>query len=266
MYVFYIFYQPPLHFKEQALQTVVAEGYEEQLQKIQDQYTEVSEERMRAAIDYTESGSMAPLLEQDSELNTLRQQTKDLIKKADPSISTKDSDYVFLTFIMHYLPHGVIGLLIAVILSAAMSSTSSEVSALASTTVVDFYRRFLQPKANEQHLLITSKVITILWGLIAIGFALLAKNSENLIEAVNIVGSIFYGTILGIFLVAFFFKRIEGTAVFYGALLAEGVVITCHFLTQVEIIELGYLWYNAIGCFLTILFGGMIQSLSSRTT
>ncbi|MEM9327248.1 MAG: sodium:solute symporter, partial [Bacteroidota bacterium] len=186
---------------------------------------------------------------------------KALITEVDGEVMTKDSDYVFLTFILNYLPHGLIGLLIAVILSAAMSSTSSEISALASTTAIDFYKRFFKPEATEGHYLLASKAITLLWGGLAILFAFIAKSSENLIEAVNIIGSIFYGTILGIFLVAFFFKYIKGTSVFYAALLAQGVVIAFHFLTVAGVLTFSYLMYNVVGCLLTILFGFMLQLL-----
>ncbi len=261
VYVFYIFYTPPIHFKEKSLALLNSGPAKQELNELQSQYEEAIAFRQEAAKNFTNGGDEQELLQADQRVQALRAQTKELIAKTDPSIATKDSDYVFLTFILNYLPHGLIGLLIAVILSAAMSSTSSEVSALASTTMVDFYKRLLKSEASDQHYLIASKVLTFAWGVIAILFALLAQSSENLIEAVNIVGSVFYGTILGLFLVAFFFKSIKGTAVFYGAILAEGAVLACHFLTVAEVIELGYLWYNAIGCFLTILFGFMIQSV-----
>lgn len=261
VYVFYIFYQPPIHFKEQSLEIVSSGSSQAEFQELEQSYELAIEQRKQAAMKFTETGNPTELRRLDNMVEEMRTKTKSMILAEDASVPTKDSDYVFLTFIMNYLPHGVIGLLIAVILSAAMSSTSSEINALASTTAVDFYKRMIKPDGSDAHYLLTSKLLTLLWGCIAIFFAFLAQNSENLIEAVNIIGSIFYGTILGIFLVAFFLKKIQGNAVFYGALMAEGVVLACHFLTQAEIIELGYLWYNAIGCFLTMIFSGMIQLL-----
>jgi len=261
VYVFYIFYTPPIHFKEQSIAMVEQTDSRTELESLNEQFDVAVQKRSATAKAYVQGGEVQDLVNANQEVERLRSEAKDLIQRNDAEIATKDSDYVFLTFILNYLPHGVIGLLIAVILSAAMSSTSSEVSALASTSMIDFYKRIVNSKGSDRHYLLVSKILTLLWGVLAILFALLAQSSENLIEAVNIVGSIFYGTILGLFLVAFFFKYIKGTAVFYGALLAEGVVIACHFLTVSEVIELGYLWYNAIGCFLTILFGFMIQSI-----
>lgn len=178
-----------------------------------------------------------------------RKELKANIEKAIPGAETKDSDYVFLHFIAKYLPHGLIGLLIAVILSAAMSSTSSEINALASTTMVDIYGRFNKSERNDEQNVKMSKFFTLLWGVLAIIFALSAKLFDNLIEAVNILGSLFYGTILGIFLVAFWLKKIKGSAVFYAALIAEAAVITL-FITS----DLGFLWFNFIGCALVIVF------------
>lgn len=180
---------------------------------------------------------------------------KSLISSVDPAIKTKDSDYVFLTFILEYLPHGLIGLLIAVIFSAAMSSTSSEINALASTTVVDFYKNILNKNASDEVYLRASKLLTVGWGGLAIAFAFLAHLSENLIEMVNILGSIFYGNILGIFLVAFFVKFVKGHAVFVAAIISQLTIFTLFLTTSI-----GYLWYNLIGCALTILLSMLIQA------
>jgi Na+/proline symporter len=202
----------------------------------------------------------------DAKSESIRQDVKSLITTVDPGIATKDSDYVFLSFILGYLPHGLIGLLIAVILSAAMSSTSSELNALASTTAVDFYKRLYKTEGSDKHYLNASKGLTLLWGILAIMFAFIADSSENLIEAVNIIGSLFYGTILGIFLVAFFFKRVGGTAVFYAALIAEVVVIYCHYLNVSGIVKFGYLWYNVIGVVLTILLALVFELFNNKKT
>ncbi|MDH5598432.1 MAG: sodium:solute symporter, partial [Cyclobacteriaceae bacterium] len=185
-----------------------------------------------------------------------------LIIEANPDAEVKDSDYVFITFVMNYLPHGIIGLLLAVIFSAAMSSTSSELNALASTTVVDFYSRSIKKEATDAHYLQVSKILTAIWGVIAILFALAAQLVENLIEFVNIIGSLFYGTILGIFIVGFFLKKVSSNPVFYAALIAQVVVLILHFLTVTETIKLGYLWYNVIGCMLLVILALLFQLLS----
>lgn len=194
-----------------------------------------------------------------AEERTARKELKTTIETVIPGAETKDSDYVFLHFIAKYLPHGLIGLLIAVILSAAMSSTSSEINALASTTMVDIYGRFKKGENDDAKNVRQSKLFTLLWGVMAIIFALSAKLFDNLIEAVNILGSLFYGSILGIFLVAFWLKKIRGNAVFYATLCAEAVVITL-FITS----DLGFLWFNFIGCSLVILLAVIFQFFGTK--
>ncbi len=267
VYVFYIFYNPPLHFKETSVKIVAESAFAEEYQSVDQAYQEALEQRRLAASNYANEGittfEKADFLTEfkaaDANVLALRNEAKEIILKADESLETKDSDYVFLTFIITYLPHGLIGLLIAVIFSAAMSSTSSELNALASTTSVDFYKRAINKGASDDHYLTTSKLMTFGWGVLAILFAILAKNSENLIEAVNIVGSIFYGTVLGIFLVAFFLKWVNGNAVFIAAIIAQTGVIAIHFMTEAGLFSLSYLWYNLIGCGGTLLFSMCIQ-------
>lgn len=259
VYVFYIFYQPPVHFKATSVEVIKQSPFVEEYDELSGVYQGWLEKRKQAATNLTQKGLsdkeqkvfVNELVTTDKESTKIREKVKDLISKADNTLETKDSDYVFLTFITNYLPHGLIGLLIAVILSAAMSSTSSELNALASTTSVDFYKRMIRKNESDHHYLNISKLLTLAWGVLAILFAILAKNSENLIEAVNIVGSLFYGTILGIFLVAFFLKWVKGNAVFFAAAIAQTVVIACHFMTEAGYFKLGYLWYNAIGCGVT---------------
>ncbi|KAJ1425806.1 SSS sodium solute transporter superfamily protein [Ochromonadaceae sp. CCMP2298] len=267
VYVFYIFYTPPMHFKEISVEKVQASEYAAEYNGLDLQYSKALANRMEAAKKLTAEGLseeeqdafVQELQAADAQSLAIRKQAKEVILKADDTIETKDSDYVFLTFVITYLPHGLIGLLIAVIFSAAMSSTSSELNALASTTSVDFYKRAVNKTGTDDHYLKTSKVLTFAWGVLAILFAILAKNSENLIEAVNIVGSIFYGTILGIFLVAFFLKRVQGHAVFIAAIIAQIGVLTCHFMTEAGYFELSYLWYNVIGCFSVMILSSIIQ-------
>lgn len=267
VYVFYLLFQPPVHFKEASIERIKESEYVGQFEKLESQYDDLTQERKLIAIDLAkaseseQSGLSQRLNLIDQQSIIVRNEVKDIIKKVDPDIETKDSDYVFLTFILGYLPHGFIGLLIAVIFSAAMSSTSSELNALASTTSIDFYKRVFNKVGSDKHYLNASKLLTFGWGILAIVFALIAKNSENLIEAVNIVGSIFYGTILGIFLVAFFIKYVKGTAIFLATIIAQITVIVFHILATNGTITLGYLWYNAIGLGLTIVLSLIFQTI-----
>jgi len=201
------------------------------------------------------------LRELNAEGKVLRDSAKELVISEFPNNTQRDSDYVFITYILNFMPAGLVGLLLAVILSAAMSSTAGELNALGSTSSVDFYKRVIQPGKSEKHYLVASKWLTALWGVIALGFALTADLFENLIEAVNILGSIFYGTILGIFLVAFFFKFVKGRSVFIAALLAQVLVILT-FIFYSEYIS--YLYFNVIGCGLVILFSILFSTFHSR--
>lgn len=186
--------------------------------------------------------------------NALRDSVKTKIAKAIPGAKTQDRDYIFLNFVLHHLPHGVIGLLLAVMFSAAMSSMASELNALASTTTVDLYRRSRKKQPTPEQSLRASRLFTVGWALLAIVFATLATFAENLIQFVNIIGSLFYGTILGIFLTAFYNKRVGGTAVFIAALIAEAVVLYCYFAT-----DIAFLLYNIIGCVIVVVVAWCIQ-------
>ena len=190
-----------------------------------------------------------------------RTEAKNIVLESMPDHSTKDSDYVFLRFIIDYLPNGLIGLLLAVIISAAMSSTSGELNALGSTTTIDFYKRIINKDGDDAHNVKVSKYLTLFWGIIAILFAIFAQLLENLIEAVNILGSVFYGTILGVFLVAFIFKKVKGNAVFIATLIAQTIVFLLFALFQEHI---AYLWFNLIGCFSVILFSLLLSQVLKR--
>lgn len=265
IYVFYIFYMPPAHFNQSSLDIVNASEYKDELSKEQLAHDKFFNQRKAAAVQFNEAiksnddskitAASKELVSSANKLNESRSNIKNLITTVDSSLKTKDSDYVFLTFILNYLPQGIIGLLIAVIFSAAMSSTSGELNALASTSTVDFYKNVINTDASDKHYLFMSKLLTAVWGILAICFAFLAHLSENLIEMVNILGSIFYGNILGIFLVAFFVKRVHGNAIFYAAIISQILVITLFFATNI-----GYLWYNVIGCSLCISISVLLQS------
>jgi len=194
--------------------------------------------------------------------DVLRNKYKNLLFEIDPAYETKDSDYIFLTFILNFLPHGLIGLLLAVIFSAAMSSTAGELNALSATTTIDYYKKFWSKSDDEKKDLKVSKWVTVSWGLLAILIALTAGMFENLIQLVNILGSLFYGTILGVFILALFFKSVGGRAALIGGIIGQLTVLTVHLLKTYEVIELSYLMYNFIGCATVILIGVIFQKLA----
>ncbi len=269
IYVFYIFHQPPVHFNQASIDRIATSDQADKYNQIEQQYQSYLSEREAAALALKDAvnseneslitQSTQLLKKANSNIVGSRNEVKAIISSIDSSIKTKDSDYVFLTFILNYLPAGLIGLLIAVIFSAAMSSTSSEVNALASTTTIDFYKTIINKNATDKQALTASKLLTVAWGILAISFAFLASQSENLIEMVNILGSLFYGTILGIFLVAFFVKFVKGNAVFIAALISQSTVLVLFNTT-----EIGYLWYNVIGCGMTIILGMLIQLMDRK--
>jgi solute:Na+ symporter, SSS family len=264
VFVFYQFNQPPLFFNEAAKDKVYATNFAPEMEALEEQHTALFNQKQAAV-----HGLVAALRTDDETAiaaaqaevqgitdasKAVRTEVKSLIAKATPEAETKDTDYVFISFVMKYLPTGLVGLLLAVIFSAAMSSTASELNALASTTVVDIYKRSIKKEKDSFHYLRASRVFTAAWGTLAIIFATYASLLDNLIQAVNIIGSIFYGTILGIFLVAFYVKYIKGHAVFIAALMAEAVVLYCHFYT-----DIAFLWFNVIGCVAVVVFGAILQ-------
>ncbi|MFD3000749.1 sodium:solute symporter [Pontibacter toksunensis] len=266
VFVFYQFNQPPVFFNEVAKSKVYATPYAEDLRRLEGEYTTAFGQKQEAvhgliaAMKAEDDAAVTVAQGKVDALTTItmevREEVKEIIRQATPEAEIKDTDYVFISFVMKYLPAGLVGLLLAVIFSAAMSSSSSELNALASTTVVDIYKRSMNQKGSDKHYLDASRFFTVLWGAIAILFATFASQLDNLIEAVNIVGSIFYGTILGIFLVAFYVRYIRGNAVFIAAVLAEMVVLYCHYYT-----DIAFLWFNVIGCACVVLFGFIIQAL-----
>lgn len=213
-------------------------------------------EAMRSGDAERESQSKEQVKLAGQAVRESRIELKDHIAAVAGEEGMKDSDYVFIHFILNELPVGLIGLLIAVILSAAMSSTASELSALATISTVDFYQRYVSKGRRDRHYMKASRVFTALWGVVAILFALFASMVESLIEAVNIVGSLFYGTVLGLFLTAFFIKRIKAHAAFMAAFISQVSVLVLFFTDYVQI---GYLWYNLIACFLVIALSSIIQ-------
>ena len=274
IYVFYLFERPPIHFNEEGLSAVRNSDKVEEIFALESAFVdnhnslrmnaELFVESMRRGDPLAKERAREDLARAEAMEHELRNQTRALIAEVRPDQDVKDTNYVFLHFVLNYLPHGLIGLLLAVILSAAMSSTSGELSALSSTTLVDFYKRLSGSENEDTAVLTVGKWMTVAWGLLAIGFAWAARLFDNLIEMVNLLGSLFYGTILGVFLVAFFLKRIGSSAVFWAALLAEAVVLLIHFgrvknWPYFNQLQVEYLWYNVIGCGVLVLLALIFQ-------
>lgn len=259
VFVSFQFNQPPIVFNPQKIEMTALE--EQKLREIENSYDDIFEEKKELLINHSDNIERVQKLQvsQDS----IRATYKSELHSIDPDFQEKDSDYIFLTFILNFLPHGLIGLLLAVIFSAAMSSTAGELNALAATTTIDYYKKFWSKENNDKQDLKVSKLLTIGWGLLAIVIALTAGLFENLIQLVNILGSLFYGTILGVFLLAFFFKKVGAKAALIAGVTGQITVISVHFLTLYGFFDLSYLMYNLIGSGVVILVG-VFASIGSK--
>lgn len=267
VYVFFIFNKAPLHFNPVNEKEVTTGIYKEEWQRLNTEYDALFNQRRSAYLNSLEKDDKSILVERyDAQLKDLRMQADSLIKLTNPSLDTNDKDYVFISYILKYLPAGIVGLLIAVIFSSSMSSKASELNALASTSIVDLYRRTVRRGKSDRHYLLATKWMTVLWGILAMLFAMFSSLFENLIQAVNIVGSLFYGAVLGVFAVAFFFKKIGGNAVFWAAIVSELIILLLYLLGELNIFTIAYLWYNLIGCVLVILFGLLFQAGQKKKT
>ncbi|HUO84983.1 MAG TPA: sodium:solute symporter, partial [Thermoanaerobaculia bacterium] len=266
VFVFYQFVQPPVFFNPIQTERIQSSDSGEQYAAIEARHAEVfaahqAEARrlvqaLRADDEPRVNAAAEALRRSHAEVARVRGEAIALMQATDPKTDTNDTNYVFLTFVMRYLPVGLVGLVIAAVFAASMSSTSSELNALASTTVVDLYKRLVRKDGSDAHMVLVSKLATVFWGIFAIGFAMVANRLGTLVEAVNILGSLFYGTILGIFLVGFYMKWVRGTATFAAALVAEAIVIYCKLATPVA-----WLWYNVIGCVAVVVLAVMLQSV-----
>jgi SSS family solute:Na+ symporter len=269
VFVFYQFTAPPLFFNTVESQGVRDGQWGKEYRLIEEQYQKASEEKVQLVqqlVQARQQGDKVRMQRVDEKLQLaekkvyqLKEQGVQIIKKHSANEDVGDTNYIFLSFVLKYMPVGLLGLIIAAIIAAAMSSTSSELNALASTTVVDIYKRMLKKSGSDRHYLVSSKLLTIVWGIFAILFAQYANRLGTLVEAVNILGSLFYGTILGIFMVAFFLKFVRGAAAFYAAMFAEVGVILCFLFTDIT-----YLWYNVVGCVLVIIFSIPINHFLQR--
>jgi Na+/proline symporter len=262
-------------FNEVQTEKLRQSDYAPQFEALEEKYSENFEsgklayQEMLEAIDAEDQNRVDRIQTELSEIKTgqneIREEVKALIVQNDPAAETRDTDYVFMRFVMDYLPKGIVGLLFAVIFSAAMSSSSSELNALGSTSTIDLYKRSIKKEASDAHYVVSSKVFTAFWGVGAILFATYASLFENLIQAVNLLGSLFYGTILGIFIVGFFMKWVKGRAVFIAALLSQALILFIHFRNGTGILgftwDIGFLWYNAVGCIAVMVFAALIQPI-----
>lgn len=269
VYVFYLFNQPPVFhnqvLKERAMQTQGATA----LIDLEDEYNILYQDKRKAVDELVTAihenndaqikSSSDVVKKIQAEENVLRDSVRTAIGKAIPNAKTQDRDYIFLNFVLNYLPNGIIGLLLAVMFCAAMSSMAGELNALASTTTMDIYKRSVNKSASQDHYLKASKGFTVAWALLAMVFSMLANFAENLIQFVNIVGSLFYGPILGIFLTAFYIKWVKGTAVFWAAIIAELIIFYCFKYT-----EIAFLLYNIIGCAAVIIISILLEIAIGR--
>jgi SSS family solute:Na+ symporter len=264
VFAFYQFTQPPVFFNPTQAELARNGAHGARFRAIESDYAAAFGEKQKAARDYigalragdeaAAESAAAELKATQDKVNGVRAGAVEIIKEFDAK--PNDTNYVFLNFVTHYMPAGLIGLVLAAVFFASMSSTASEWSALAATTVVDIQRRLLKRDAGERYYFVSSKLATVMWGLFAIAFAQYAGQLGSLVEAVNRLGSLFYGTLLGIFLLGFYFKRVNGTAAFLGALAGELAVLYCFFFTSIA-----FLWFNLVGALVVVLAALTINPL-----
>jgi len=273
VFVYYQYNTSPINFNPAANEVVLNSNLSENYEQLQQGHKELEGEKRMAQNDYAqalrlkdydaiEQAKISMLAINEREYSN-RKAAKAMIEEVDPNAETNDKDYVFIHFILNNLPMGLVGLLLAVILSAAMSSTASELNALGTITALDLYKRNKIGNFDEKHYVTATKAFTLLWGVIAIIIACVANLFDNLIQLVNIIGSIFYGNILGIFLIAFFLKHIKGNAVFVSAVLTQVIILVLYFTLIFPYDsgqeKLGYLWLNAIGCVLVVVLSLLFE-------
>ncbi len=271
VFAFYQFERPPLFFNPVEVEKVRESPLGAHFAALESKYDLVASQKSDAVKDFLKAKELgeeknideakAKLMAASAESERIRSEGIQTIKENDPTADTNDTNYIFLSFVMAYLPAGLVGLVFACIFAASMSSSSGELSALATCSVVDVYRRHIRTKEEERHYVVISRMAMALWGVYAVFFAQYATKLGSLVEAVNILGSLFYGTMLAIFLIAFYLKRIGGTATFWGAVVGEGVVLCCFFFTNIP-----WLWYNVVGCGVVVAAATLLQVSNPRKT
>ena len=266
VFVFYQFTAPPVFFNKAEVASALVSGQGPAYQALEGRQEALFQEKrtetygmikaLRSGDDAEAARKQGRVLALHDSLKGVRKEAVSLLKTRNPAMSESDTNYIFLSFVTKYLPMGLLGIVLAVIFAAAMSSISAELAALSSTSMVDVYRRMIKKDGSDRHYLVMSRLFTLGWGVFALFSAQLAGRMGSLIEAVNIIGSLFYGTILGIFVMAFYAKRVGGTAVFYGALLSEAMVIWLYNVSGIS-----FLWFNAVGTVGVIVFAILLQSV-----
>jgi len=261
VFVFFIFERPPVLFQPVELARVRTDP---RFPAVEKRYEQAFANRKEAAEQYLEANKSADPGVKQTSLERYRSAQRDLndAHLAGEHLVGKDfhdTNYIFLSFVTRYLPAGLVGLIIAVIFSAAMSSTSGEINSLATVTVIDIYRRHVKKNAPDHHYLMASRWATVFWGLYAVAFAQYGRNFGALIEAVNIVGSLFYGGLLGVFVLAFFFKTVGANGAFFGVLAGEAAIFAANIFTKIS-----FLWYNVIGCVVVVVVGVLVSRTFDR--
>ena len=274
VFVFYQFNASPLNFNPKANEAVISSVYYDEYKELEKQHIEIENQKKILLLDGVQENEKDLIIAFNKKDRALKVKAKEIIEKvattSGDKIQANDKDYVFIHFIVNNLPKGIIGLLLAVILAAAMSSTASELNALASTTTIDVYKRNIVRGRDETHYVKASKWLTLGWGILAILIACVANLFDNLIQLVNIIGSVFYGNVLGIFLLAFFFKKVQGNAVFVAAIITQILILLIYYFGIYELENLGlepvisYLWLNFVGCILVIFTALMFSFKSNR--
>ena len=265
VFVFYQFNASPLNFNPKVKDEVANSIYAEQYKSLETEHIEIENKKKTLLADGFQDNERTQIQALNKRDLELKESARVIIDKIDETaiekLESNDKDYVFIHFILNNLPRGLIGLLLAVILSAAMSSTASELNALASTTAMDLYKRNIKDEKSDAHYVKASKWFTLAWGILAILVACIANLFDNLIQLVNIIGSIFYGNVLGIFLIAFFIKYVKGNAVFIAAIITQTIIIITWYLDV-----LPYLWLNLLGCILVMSIAVLLQSFTRKQT
>jgi Na+/proline symporter len=267
VFVFYIFEPPPLIFQRIEYDRIRSGEVRAQYEPIAARYQDAFARRKRAALDIVaarhggdpggEADALGRYRQALKDVDGARSQGASLVAATGGEKSFRDTNYIFLSFVTRYLPAGIVGLVIAVILAATMSSSSGEINSLATVSIVDIYKRHIRKGASDHHYLTASRVATAFWGAYAVAFAGFGKNLGSLIEAVNIVGSLFYGSLLGVFTLAFFFRRVTGTGAFCGMLAGEAAIFAAFSFTGIS-----FLWYNVIGCVVVIVTATAVSFLT----
>ncbi len=265
VFVFYQFVTPPIFFNKKEEVKVQSGPLAKQFQEVQEKYQSASEAKQSEIRQWLSDRGSGPakqrMLQAQQKTESIRAEAVQLIQQNDPDANTNDTNFVFLTFVTQYLPAGLVGLIIVVVFAATMSSTSSELNSLATATVIDVYKRLIKTNGTDRHYLTVTRVATALWGLFAVALSERASRLGSLVEAVNILGSLFYGTVLGVFMLAFFFKRVGGTSAFAAAVFGEAIVLCMFFFTDIS-----FLWYNVFGCLAVVVIAHALSLFLTAKT